>query len=177
MCWEMLSIPLLSGIVYEDFFLKYFVEFTVKSESQNRSVMSISLQPHGLHRPWNSLGQNTGVGSLSLLQGIFQTQKSNPGVPQFRLILYQLTYKGRPRILEWVAYPFSRGSSWPRNRTQVSCTAGTVFTNWAFREALELGFSFWESFYVKNSMALFKRFNWYWFSQVVYFFQWALICF
>ena len=76
----MLSIPLLSGIVYEDFFLKYFVEFTVKSESQNRSVMSISLQPHGLHRPWNSLGQNTGVGSRSLLQGIFPTQESNPGL-------------------------------------------------------------------------------------------------
>ena len=136
MCWEMLSIPLLSGIVYEDFFLKYFVEFTVKSESQNRSVMSISLQPHGLHRPWNSLGQNTGVGSLSLLQGVFQTQKSNPGVPQFRLILYQLTYKGRPRILEWVAISFSRGSSQPRDWTWVSCIAGAFFTLWTTREAI-----------------------------------------
>ena len=43
------------------------------------SVMSDSLRPHGLYSPWNSLGQNTGVGSLSLLQGIFPTQGSNPG--------------------------------------------------------------------------------------------------
>ena len=38
------------------------------------------------------------------------------------------------RILEWVAYPFSRGSSWPRNWTRVSCTAGRFFTSWATRE-------------------------------------------
>ena len=108
MCWEVLSIPLFSGIVFVDFFLKYFVEYTAKNESESWSVLSISSQPHGLNRPWNSLGQNTGVGSLSLLQGIFPTQKSNPGLPHCRLILYQLTYKGRPRILEWVAYLFFR---------------------------------------------------------------------
>ena len=39
------------------------------------------------------------------------------------------------RILEWVAIPFSRGSSWPRDQTQVSCTAGRLFTDWATREA------------------------------------------
>ena len=43
--------------------------------------------------------------------------------------------KGSPRILEWVAYPFSRGSSWPRNQTRVSCSGGRFFTNWAMREA------------------------------------------
>ena len=64
---------------------------------------------------WNSLGQNTGVGSLSLLQGIFPTQGSNPGLPYYRWILYQLSHKGSPRILEWVSYPFSSGSSLPRN--------------------------------------------------------------
>ena len=64
--------------------------------------------------PW-TVGQNTGVGSLSLLQGIFPTRGSNPGLPHCRWILYQLSHKGSPRILEWVAYPFSRGSSWPRN--------------------------------------------------------------
>ena len=42
------------------------------------------------------------------------------------------------RILEWVAFPFSRGSSRPRNRTRVSCTAGRFFTNWAIREAQDL---------------------------------------
>ena len=44
--------------------------------SQSRSVESDSLRPHGLYSPWNSPGQNTGVGSLSLLQGIFPTQVS-----------------------------------------------------------------------------------------------------
>jgi len=57
------------------------------------------------------LGQNTGVGSLSLLQGIFPAQGLNPGLPHCRVILYQLSQKGSPRILEWVVYPFSRGSS------------------------------------------------------------------
>ena len=45
-------------------------------ESESRSVMSDSLQPHGLYGPWNSPGQNTGVGNHSLLQGIFPTQRS-----------------------------------------------------------------------------------------------------
>ena len=52
-----------------------------KSEGESRSVVSNSLQPHGLYSPWNSPGQNTGVGSLSLLQQIFTTQESNPGLP------------------------------------------------------------------------------------------------
>ena len=78
--------------------------------SANRSVMSDSLQPHGLYSPWNSPGQNTGVVSLSLLHGIFLTQGSNPGLPHCRQILYQLSHKGSLRILEWVDYHFSRGS-------------------------------------------------------------------
>ena len=59
----------------------------------------------------------------------FPTQGSNPGLPQCRQNLYQLSHKGSPTILEWVAYPFSRGSSRTRNRTGVSCTAGGFFTN------------------------------------------------
>ena len=86
--------------------------------------------------PWSSPGQNTGVGSLSLLKGIFTTQGSNPGLPHFKWIFYQLSHKGSPRILKWVAYPFSSGSSWPRNRTGVSCIAGGFFINWAMREAI-----------------------------------------
>ena len=82
-----------------------------------------------------SPGQNTGVGSLSLLQGIFPTQESTWGLLHCRWILYQPSYQGSPRILEWVAYPFSRGSSWPRNWTQVPWIAGGFFTNWALREA------------------------------------------
>ena len=89
-----------------------------------------------LYSLWNSPGQNTGVGSLSLFQGIFPTQRSNPGLLHCRWILYRVSHEGSPRILEWVAYPFSRGSSWPRNRTRVSCIAGRFFINWATREAL-----------------------------------------
>ena len=82
-----------------------------------------------LYSPWNSLGQNTGVGSLSLLQGIFPTQGLNPGLLHCRWILYKLSHKGSSKILEWVAYPFSRGSSQPKNGTRVSFIAGGFFTN------------------------------------------------
>ena len=46
---------------------------TILSESESHSVLSNSLQSHGLYSPWNFPGQNTGVGILSLLQGIFPT--------------------------------------------------------------------------------------------------------
>ena len=112
--------------------------------------MSDSLWPHGLYSPLNSPGQNTGMGSCSLLQGIFPIQESNPGLPHCRRILYQLSHQRSPkvkvtqscptlydpmdyglpgssvhgilqaRILEWAAVPFSKGCSQPRDRTQVS---------------------------------------------------------
>ena len=127
--------------------------------------------PWTMYSPWNSPGQNAGVGSLSLLQGIFPTQGSNPvshiaggfftswatkntrvgslsllhqifltqesdqNLLHCRQILYRLSHKGSPRILEWIAYPFSTRSSWPRNQTRVSCIAGRFFTNWDTREA------------------------------------------
>ena len=50
---------------------------------------------HGLYSPGNSPGQNTGVGSFFLLQGIFPTQGSNPGLPHCGQIFYQLSHKGR----------------------------------------------------------------------------------
>ena len=103
-------------------------------ESESRSVVFNSLGPHGLYNPWNSLGPNCGVGTL--LQGIFPTHGLNPGLLHCRQILYQLSHKGSPRILEWVAYPFSSGSSQSRNETGVSSIAGEFFTNWALREAL-----------------------------------------
>ena len=100
------------------------------------SVVSDSSWPHGLYSPWNSPGWNTGVFSCCLLQGVFPTQGSNPGLPHGGRILYQLSLQGSPRILEWVAYPFPSRSSSPRNQTGVSCIAGGFFTNWAIREAL-----------------------------------------
>jgi len=85
--------------------------------------------PMDLQSPWNFPCQNIGVGSLSLLQGIFPTQVSNPGLAHCTWILYQLSHKRSPIILEWVAYPFSSGSSRPRNQTGASCIAGGFFTN------------------------------------------------
>ena len=101
----------------------------------SRSLMSDSLQLHGLYSPWNSPGQNTEAGGLSLLQGIFPTRGLNPGLLHCGQILYQLSHKGSPRILERVAYPFSSRSSQPRNWAGVSCMAGIFFTNWSMREA------------------------------------------
>ena len=63
------------------------------------------MPPHGLYSPWNSPGQNTAVGSLSLLQRIFPIQGSNPGLPHRERILYQLSHKGRPRILHPITSP------------------------------------------------------------------------
>ena len=92
--------------------------------SQSRSVVSNflwprALQPTRLLCPWDSPGQNTRVGSHSLLQGIFPSQGSSPGLPHCRQILYPLSHRGGTRTLECVACPFSRGSSWPRNWTGV----------------------------------------------------------
>ena len=76
--------------------------------SESHSVVSDSLRPHhGLHSPGNSPGQNTGVGSLSLFQGIFPTQGLNPGLPHCRWIVYQLSHKGSTSVLlEATKYPF-----------------------------------------------------------------------
>ena len=104
-------------------------------ESESCSALSDFLWPHRLYSPWNSPGQNTGLGSLSLLQGICPTQGSNPGLPNCRQILYQLSHKGSPRILDWVVYPFSSRSSRHRNWNGV-CIAGGFFTYWVIREAL-----------------------------------------
>ena len=70
--WERAPVPYLLS------FGASLVAQTVNSES--RSVVSDSLWLRGLYSPWNSPGQNTGVGSLSLLQEIFPTQGSNPGL-------------------------------------------------------------------------------------------------
>ena len=108
---------------YQDFW-----ELSLGKWSEIHSVV-----PHSLRPPWTSPGQNTGMGSLSLLQGIFPKPRDRTQVSCIagRLFTIYLSHQGSPRILEWVAYPFSRGSSPPRNRTRVSCTAGGFFTNWA----------------------------------------------
>ena len=64
---------------------------------ESRSVVSNSLRPHRLYSPWNSSGQNTGVGSLSLLQRIFPTQGLNPGLPHCKQISVPAEPPGKPK--------------------------------------------------------------------------------
>ena len=77
----------------------------------SHSVTPWTIQFMEFSRPeyWSGLG----------LGGIFPTQGSNQGLLHCMWILYQPSHKGSPRTLEWVSYPFSRGSSRPRDRTQV----------------------------------------------------------
>ena len=68
--------------------LNIFLKLAVKlSESEGHSVVSDSLRPHRLYSPRNSPDQNAKVGSISLLQGFFPTQKLKPGLPHCSLIL------------------------------------------------------------------------------------------
>ena len=69
------------------------------SKSESHSVVSDSLGPYGLHSPWNSPGQNTGVGSYFLPKGIFPTQRLNPGLSHCRRILYHLSQQGSPKLI------------------------------------------------------------------------------
>ena len=89
--------------------------------------------PPGSSVHGDSPGKNTGVGCYSLLQDIFPTQGSNPGLPHCRRILYHLSHQGSPWILEWVAYPFSRGSSSGSPELQ-------AHSSWATREAWTYGY-------------------------------------
>ena len=77
--------------------VNYIITQAHESVRESRAVMSEFLRPHGLYSPWNSPGQNTGVGSLFLLQGIFPTPGPNPGLPCRRRILCQLSHKGSPK--------------------------------------------------------------------------------
>ena len=104
------------------------LSFTLSIYSESSSVVSDALRPHGLYGPWNSPGQNTGVGSLSLLQGIVPTQGSNPGLPHCRQILYQLSHKGSPyiytytntHIYNYIQFPVSSDGK------QSACNAGDL---------------------------------------------------
>ena len=98
----------------------YSLWLILSEVSKSRSVVSNSLRSHGLYSPWNSPDQNTGVGSLSLLQGVFPTQGWNPGLPCGRRILYQLSHQGSPEVA-------------PEKHEQTA-----VYWRWRHREAREL---------------------------------------
>ena len=102
----------------------------------------------------DSPSNNTRVGCHAILQGISPAQDLNPGLLHCRCILYPLGHQGIPRILQWVAYPFSRGSSRPGNPTRIFCiadwvfflllfnnSADWVFTRWATKEVPSVQFS------------------------------------
>ena len=84
--------------------------------------------PKGSPVHGGSPGKNTGMGCHALLPGIFPTLGSNPGLLHCRHILYHLSHQGSPWTLEWGDYSFSRGSSWSRNPSGVSCIAGRFLT-------------------------------------------------
>ena len=114
----------------------YYLSHLVNRNNLHAAVLCLVTQlcpvlcyPMGCSLPGSSVhgdssGQNSRMGCHALLQRIFPTQGSNTGLPHCRKILYHLSHLGSVRILEWVAYPFSRGSSWSRNQTKVSCIAG-----------------------------------------------------
>ena len=110
--------------------------------SVNRSCPTLQLMdssPPGSSVHEDSSGKNTGVGCHALLQGIFPTQGWNPGLPNCRQILYQLSHQGSPRILEFAAYPFSTRTFLPRNHSRVSCIAGRFFFQLSYRKAQSKG--------------------------------------
>ena len=79
--------------MFREFIYLFMKVEVVIYESGSRLVVSDSLQPHGLYSPWDSPGQDAGMGSHSVLQGMFPTQGLNPGLPHCRRILYQLSHK------------------------------------------------------------------------------------
>ena len=93
-------------------------------ESESHSVVSNSLRPHGLYSPWNSPGQKSGVGSLSLLQGIFPTQGSNPGLPHRRCNSLPAEPHGR----NWNWYSPLNGNLAIPNKTYVFVLGPNIFT-------------------------------------------------
>ena len=111
---------------------------------ESSSVTSDSLRPQGLYSPWNSPGQNTGVGSLFLRQ-VPSPIEVRSEVAQSCPTLCDSMDCGLPgssvhgifqaRVLEWFAISFSWGSSRPRDWIRVSCFAGRRFTIWATRGA------------------------------------------
>ena len=106
----------------------YWSAYQRKSESESCSVMSNSLGPHELYSPRNSPGQNTRVGSLSLLLGIFPTQESNPGLPHCRRILYQVSYQGTklpgPLGMDQMSCKVRKEHLLPRTNTAVPQNTG-----------------------------------------------------
>ena len=104
------------------------VQAAISTLSECHSVMSNSLWPLELYSPWNSPGHNTGVGSSSLLQGIFPTHGSNPGLLNCRRILYHLSHQGRWLINNRHLFlTFCRLGSLRSRHQQIRCPVKAYF--------------------------------------------------
>ena len=97
--------------------------------SSCRAAINQSREFHGLYRPEHWSGEPFPP------RGDLPNPEIKPRSPTLQADSFPSEPPGNPMILEWVAYPFSRGSSWPRNRIGVSCVAGGFFTSRAIREA------------------------------------------
>ena len=128
---------------------------TLKSENESHSVMSGSLR---LYSPWNSPGRTTRVGSLSLLQGIFPMQGSNPGLPHWRQILYQLSHQGKPKntgvgslsLLHWIFLTQESNRGLLRCRQilyQLSYQGNPTILKWSIKNNCSSKFSLKHSYY------------------------------
>ena len=129
----------------------------VKSESENHLVLSDSLWSHGLQPirllcPWNSPGKNTGVGCHFLLQGIFSTQGSNPGLPHCRQTLYWLSHQG---------------NHWSGGQNQMTQTQ-PKFPNYCLEQSFQMTWTLildvlWKFYRNKllSQVTEIKRFTWY----------------
>ena len=102
---------LLSFIRYPSHFYCHSSLIVWSGESESCSVVSNCLWHHRLYSPWNSPGQNTGVGSLSILQGIFPTQGLNLSLLDCRWILHQLSHKVCVWSGKFYGY-FDKTSNW-----------------------------------------------------------------
>ena len=113
---------------------------TILEKSESHWVVSDFLQPHGLYSPWNSSGQNTGVGSCSLFQGIFPTQGLNPGLPHCRGILYQLSHPGSPPYWKdhWQIHKVGERGLW-----SLSCNSPQLFLFHTTYQKCKYSVPFW----------------------------------
>ena len=121
--------------------------------------------------PWNFLGQKTGVKAFPFSRGSSQPKdRTQVSCIAGGFFFYLLSHNGSPRVLEWVTYPLSRGSSNPG----IACIAGRFFTNWAIRKALwksKLRLKTWSA--VKDSditiltIVAFNMKNMWWSTHIV----------
>ena len=124
------------NVLYFYFLLMtYYAILCLVSQSGLTLCNPVDCSPPGSCLHGDSPGKNTGVGCHDLFQGIFTTQGLKPSLLHCRQILYLLSHQISPWILEWAVYPFSKGSSQPRNWTRGSWIAGGFFASWTTREA------------------------------------------